>query len=78
VDVSFRIELLSPVVRSPGLVNVLPDPEGFVNDIARTDLEFVVGVHASEEDLDIILLVDFRVTFGQRTHTSVSSAVKPK
>src|SRR5258708_16401010 len=45
------------------LEDVFPDPEHFVNSVQRVDLEFVVGIPARDENLEIVLFVDFRIAF---------------
>src|SRR5260370_37450490 len=47
------------------LEDVFPDPEHFVNSVQRVDLEFVVGIPARDEYLEIVLFVDFRIAFRQ-------------
>jgi hypothetical protein len=45
--------------------DVLPEPEDLVDDVPGVDLEFVIGVFAGDEDLEVVLLVDFRIALGE-------------
>src|SRR5579884_3212672 len=61
-----RIEFGTSPPATAGLVDVLPDPEHFIDDVAGADLEFVIGVGSGDEDLEIVLLIDLRIAFGER------------
>src|SRR5437588_6136918 len=47
-------------------MNVLPDPEHFVDGIQSVYFEFVIRVASRDEDLDLVLLPDLRITFRHR------------
>src|SRR5208337_3627723 len=49
------------------LMHILPDPEHLVDDATGADLEFVVSIGAGDKDFEVVLLVNLRVAFGERT-----------
>src|SRR5262245_3811057 len=60
----FRIELRPTPVWPAGLMHILPDPENFVDHVARADLELVVCVPPRDEDLEVVLFIDLRIALG--------------
>ncbi len=60
-----RIELRIAPITTAGLVNILPDPEDFVDYVACVDLEFVICVSPGDEDFEIVLFVDPGIAPGE-------------
>src|SRR6266567_1052762 len=63
----FDVELGTSPPLPTRLMHILPDPEHLVDDATGADLEFVVSVGAGDKDFEVVLLVNLRVAFGERT-----------
>src|SRR5690242_17149301 len=58
------VEFGTAPIATAGAMDVLPDPEDLVHGVEAVDLEFVIGIAAGDEHLDIVLFPDFRIAFG--------------